>query len=234
MSINKYFIKEGLRRSDVDEFLSVELKRAGYSYSELSKTPLGTRVVIYAAKPGMVIGRRGQSIRDLTRSLEERFGIENPQISVAPIDTPELDAKVMASQVVSALERGVHFRRSAYWALTRIMRAGALGAEIIISGKLTTERARFEKYRDGYLPRCGDPVLKQLRTAVSNTQLKKGLFGVKVRILPPGVSFPDRPVLKEDSIQKEKKEEEVGSADIKDEGDKGNIARGADKETTRA
>lgn len=233
MSVNKYFIKDGLLRTDVDEFLSKELKRAGYSHSELTKTPLGTRVVVYAARPGMVIGRRGQSIRDLTKNLEVKFGIENPQISVAPIDSPELDPKVMASQIVSALERGVHFRRAAYWALQRIMKAGALGAEIIISGKLTTERARFEKYRSGYLPRCGDPVLKQLRTAVAHTQLKPGISGVKVKILPPDISFPDKPTIKEDSEKREKKEE-ISNADIKNGRDKGDIARGKEEETGRA
>jgi len=207
MYVTKYFVKDSLKRSDIDEFLSQELKRAGYSHCELAKTPLGTRVVVYAARPGMVIGRRGQSIRDLTRALEERFGVENPQISVAPVDVPELDPKVMASQLVSALERGVHFRRAAYWALQRIMKAGALGAEIIISGKLTTERARYEKYRDGYMPRCGDPVLKQLKTAVAYTQLKPGLFGVKVRILPPGIHFPDKPSLKEEVAGKEEEKE---------------------------
>ncbi|MEM2901597.1 MAG: 30S ribosomal protein S3 [Candidatus Bathyarchaeia archaeon] len=219
MSINKYFVKDGLKRSDIDEFLSQELKRAGYSHCEIAKTPLGTRVVVYAARPGMVIGRRGQSIRDLTRALEEKFGVENPQISVAPVDVPELDPKVMASQLVSALERGVHFRRAAYWALQRIMRAGALGAEIIISGKLTTERARYEKYRDGYMPRCGDPVLKQLKTAVAYTQLKPGLFGVKVRILPPAVYFPDKPSLKEEATEKlEEGEVEVKAKEGEEEG----------------
>ncbi len=160
MSVNKYFIKESLKKSEIDEYLASELKRAGYSRAEVTKTPLGTRIVIYAARPGMVIGRRGQSIRDLTRVFEERFGLENPQISVASVDVAELNADVVASQVGQALERGVHFRRAAYWALQRVMNSGARGAEIIIRGKLSTERARYEKFKDGYLPKCGDPALK--------------------------------------------------------------------------
>jgi small subunit ribosomal protein S3 len=194
--MNKYFINESLKKQEIDEFLSKELKRAGYSRCEMAKTPLGTSVVIYAARPGMVIGRRGQSIRDLTRILGEKYNLENPQISVTPIDVPELDSKVMAGQVASALERGIHFRRSAYWALKRIMEAGALGAEIIVSGKLTTERSRYEKYREGYLPKAGDPVLKQLRTSVAYTQLKPGIIGVKINILPPNAKFPDKPQMK--------------------------------------
>lgn len=196
MSVTKYFIKDVSRRLEIDEVLSQELKRAGYSRVELTKSPVGTRVVIYAAKPGMVIGRRGQSIKDLTKLLEEKFGIENPQLSVATIEVPEQDPKVVASQVSQALQRGVHFRRAAYWAIQRVMESGALGVEITIRGKLTTMRSRYEKFRAGYLPRVGDSVLKSLRTAVVNVQLKQGLFGIKVRILPPNVDFPDKPLMK--------------------------------------
>jgi small subunit ribosomal protein S3 len=72
------------------------------------------------------------------------------------------------------------------------MEAGAAGAEIVIRGKLRTERARFEKFRDGYLPKSGDPALKNLREAVLNVQLKPGMYGIKVRILPANSPFPDQ------------------------------------------
>jgi small subunit ribosomal protein S3 len=196
MSVTKYFIKDVSRRLEIDELLQRDLKRAGYSRVELTKSPVGTRVVIYAAKPGMVIGRRGQSIKDLTKLLETKFSIENPQLSVATIEVPEQDPKVVASQVAQALQRGVHFRRAAYWAIQRVMESQALGVEIIIRGKLTTERARYEKFRSGYLPRVGDPVLKSVKVAVADVQLKQGLFGINVRILPPTVDFIDKPRMK--------------------------------------
>jgi len=196
MSVQKYFVRDNMKKAEIDSYLAGELKKAGYSRVEITKTPLGTRVVIYAAKPGMVIGRRGQSIRDLTQVFEQTFGMENPQISVAAIESPDLDPMVVASQVAAALQRGIHFRRAAYWALQRVMGAGALGVEITIRGKLTTERARYERYRDGYLPSVGDPVLKQVKSAVVDIQLKQGLFGVAVRILPPGARFPDRPEIR--------------------------------------
>ncbi len=196
MSVTKYFVKDASRRLEIDEHLSKELKRAGYSHVELTKSPVGTRVVIYAAKPGMVIGRRGQSIKDLTRMLEQKFGIENPQLSVATIDIPELDPKVIAAQVSQALQRGVHFRRAAYWGIQRVLESGASGVEIIIRGKLTTERARYEKFKAGYLPRVGDPVMKSVREAVQDVQLKQGLFGIKVRVLPPNIDVFEHPVIK--------------------------------------
>ena len=197
MPIHKYFVKENARKAEIDEYLSQELKRAGYSRVEMTKTPLGTRVVIYAGKPGLVIGRRGQSIRDLTKVLEEKFSVENPQISVATLESPELDAKVVASQIAMALQRGIHFRRAAYWALQRTTEAGALGVEIVIRGKLTTDRARYEKYKSGYLPMVGETILDQLRSAVVDTQLKQGLFGISVKLMPPNVSFPDKPVIRD-------------------------------------
>jgi len=196
LPIHKYFVKENVRKAEIDEYLSNELKRAGYSKVEMTKTPLGTRVVVYAAKPGLVIGRRGQSIRDLTKTLEERFGVENPQISVATLELPELDPKVVASQIAMALERGIHFRRAAYWALQRTTEAGALGVEISIRGKLTTDRARYEKYRSGYLPVVGETISRQLRCAVVDTQLKQGLFGISVKLMPPNVTFADKPMIK--------------------------------------
>jgi small subunit ribosomal protein S3 len=197
LPIQNYFVRENVRKAEIDEYLSQELKRAGYSKVEMTKTPLGTRVVVYAAKPGLVIGRRGQSIRDLTKILEEQFGVENPQISVAALEIPELDAKVVASQIAMALQRGIHFRRAAYWALQRTIEAGALGVEIVIRGKLTTDRARYEKYRAGYLPAVGETIGRLLRTAVVDIQLKQGLFGISVRLMPPNVVFPDKPVIKE-------------------------------------
>jgi small subunit ribosomal protein S3 len=201
LSVTKYFVKDASRRLEIDEHLAKELKRAGYSHVELTKSPVGTRVVIYAAKPGMVIGRRGQSIKDLTKLLEQKFGIENPQLSVATIDVPELDPKVIAAQVAMALQRGVHFRRAAYWGIQRVLESGASGVEIVIRGKLTTERSRYEKFKAGYLPRVGEPVLKYVKEAVQDIQLKQGLFGIKVRILPPNIDVFDHPVIKSEIPQ---------------------------------
>jgi small subunit ribosomal protein S3 len=143
-------------------------------------------------RPGLIIGRGGETIKELARALEEKFQLPNPQISVAEIEVPEFNAHVVASRVASALQRGVHFRRAGFWALNQVMSAGALGAEIIVSGKLRTERARFEKFRAGYLPKSGEPPLEYLQTAEMHVQLKPGIFGVKVRIMPPNVQFPDK------------------------------------------
>ncbi|MDI6805924.1 MAG: 30S ribosomal protein S3 [Candidatus Bathyarchaeia archaeon] len=192
MASVQHFITESKKKTQIDEFLQKKLEKAGYGGVSISKTPLGTHIVIYAMRPGMVIGRGGETIKELASTLEEKFKVSNPQISVSEIEIPELNAYVVASRVASALERGVHFRRAGFWALNQVMEAGALGAEIIISGKLRTERARFEKFRAGYMPKCGDSALKYMRKAEVHVQLKPGIFGIRVRIMPPDAVFPDK------------------------------------------
>jgi small subunit ribosomal protein S3 len=208
VSVVKHFITESIKRTEIDEFLQKKLERAGYGGVTISKTPLGTHIVIYAMRPGLVIGRGGETIRELASILEEKFKVANPQISVSEIEIPELNAYVVASRVASALQRGVHFRRAGFWSLNQVMEAGALGAEIIISGKLRTERARFEKFRAGYLVKCGDPSLKYMQKAEVHVQLKPGIFGVRVRIMPPDTVFPDKIKIVENLPSPEEKPEQ--------------------------
>ncbi|MFQ5999282.1 MAG: 30S ribosomal protein S3 [Candidatus Bathyarchaeia archaeon] len=209
MSAVKHFIQESVKKAEIDEFLQKEFERAGYGGVSITRTPLGTHIVIYAMRPGLVIGRGGETIKELARVLEERFQLSNPQISVAEIEIPELNAYVVASRVTSALKRGVHYRRAGFWALNQIMDAGALGAEIIISGKLRTDRARYEKFRAGYMPKSGDPPMKYMRKAEVHAQLKPGMLGVKVRIMPPDAKFPDQVQIIQESMEKEVKEAET-------------------------
>ena len=192
MSIVKRFITESIKRTEIDEFLQKKLERAGYGGVNLSKTPLGTHVVIYAMRPGLVIGRGGETIKELAAQLEHNFKVSNPQISVSEIEVPEFNAHVVANRVSSALERGVHFRRAGFWALNQVMEAGALGAEIVISGKLTTERARFEKFKAGHFPIVGEPAARAMRTAEAHVQLKPGIIGIRVKLMPPDAHFPDK------------------------------------------
>ena len=210
-----------MKKAEIDEFLRNEFERAGYGGVSITKTPLGTHIVVYTMRPGLVIGRGGETIRELARVLEEKFQLPIPQISVAEIEIPELNAYVVASRIASALKRGVHYRRSGYWALNQIMEAGALGAEIIISGKLRTDRARYEKFRAGYMPKSGEPARKYMRKAEVHVQLKSGILGVKVRIMPPEAKFPDQVQIVEEEIVEEEKETETATVTTEEAGEAG-------------
>jgi small subunit ribosomal protein S3 len=212
VSVVKHFVEESIKKTEIDEFLQNQLERAGYGGVDITKTPLGTHIVVYAMRPGVVIGRGGETIRDLASILEEKFGLPTPQISVAEIEIPELNAYVVGSRIASALRRGVHYRRAGYWALNQVSDAGALGVEIIVSGKLRGRRAKYEKFRAGYLPKSGEPPLEHVRSTELHVQLKQGIFGVKVRIMPPGVRFPDKVTIHEP----EAKDDTEGASEVEE------------------
>jgi small subunit ribosomal protein S3 len=180
-----------MKRAGLEEFLEKELENAGYGGVEIRRVPMGTRVALYVERPGIVIGRKGRSIKDLTETLEKEYGIENPQVEVLEIKNPELNAKVMAKRLAFMLERGISFRRAGYLILRRIMHAGARGVEIVISGKISGERHRSQRFYDGYLKKAGEPALNLVSYGFAEAKLKPGVVGVKIRIMPPNVHLPD-------------------------------------------
>ncbi len=190
--IEKDFVTEGLKRTRIDEYLESELERAGYGGMEIQITPLGTMVVVYAERPGMVIGRGGKTVRSITQSLKTSYGLENPQVEVKEVEIPELNPKIMAHKIAAMLQRGMHFRRVAYTALRRIMGAGAQGVEVTISGKIRGSRSAVAKFSDGYIKKCGEPATRFVRQGFATVQLKPGVLGINVRIMPPDVVLPDK------------------------------------------
>ncbi|HID47837.1 MAG TPA: 30S ribosomal protein S3 [Methanothermococcus okinawensis] len=208
--IERVFIKEHVNEALIDEYLKSKLTRAGYSHMEMKKTPIGTRIIVYAEKPGLVIGRRGRLVKELTETIAKEFGVENPQIEVKQIENPDLDPAIVAQKIASALERGMHFRRVAHAAVRRVMGAGAKGVVVIISGKLTGERARTEKFMEGYMKHCGEPSEELVRKAHRTAKLKLGVIGVTVKLVPPDVILPDEVVVKEEEGEKR---EEIGEVE---------------------
>ena len=152
MSVVRRIIKDSIERVKVDELLAEEYEQAGYGGIQLTKTPLGAQINLFAMRPGRVIGKRGRAIKEASEKLENQLGLPNPQITVIEVEVPELNPMIMASRVANALERGVHFRRSVFWSLNSIMESGALGCEIILKGPLRSARSRFEKVVEGYVP----------------------------------------------------------------------------------
>ncbi|MDI6881478.1 MAG: 30S ribosomal protein S3 [Methanothermobacter sp.] len=206
--IEKDFVTEGLKRTKIDEYLEKELERAGYGGMDIQVTPLGTMVVVYAERPGMVIGRGGKTVRAITQKLKNKFKLENPQVEVKEVEVPELNPRIMAHKIAAMLQRGMHFRRVAYTAMRRIMAAGAQGVEITISGKIRGARAAMAKFADGYIKKCGEPAMEFVREGFATVQLKPGVLGVYVRIMPPDAKLPDDVEIKTPKIEEEVEEVE--------------------------
>ncbi|WP_121822477.1 30S ribosomal protein S3 [Halostella salina] len=199
MADEHQFIEDGLQRSQIDEFFEEELGRAGYGGMDVAKTPMGTQIVLKAEKPGMVIGKGGENIRKITTALEERFNLEDPQIDVQEVDEPDLNARIVADRLANALERGWYFRKAGHTTLERIMDAGALGAEIVLSGKVTGARSRVEKFNDGYIKHNGEPAETIVDHGQGVAVMKLGTIGVDVKIIPPEAELPDDFRIEEDA-----------------------------------
>jgi len=191
MADEQQFIEDGLQRTQIDEFFADELGRAGYGGMDVAKTPMGTQIVLKAEKPGMVIGKGGKNIRKITTTLEEEFGLDDPQVDVQEVDEPDLNARIVADRLGNALERGWYFRKAGHTTIDRIMEAGAKGAEIVLSGKVTGARSRVEKFNRGYIKHNGEPAENIVDSGVGVAVMKLGTIGVQVKIIPPEAELPD-------------------------------------------
>lgn len=191
MSVEKKFVAEGISKALVNEYLAEELERAGYGGMVMNRTPMGTQITVYAEKPGMVIGKGGKLIRKITRDLDRRFHLDNPQIDVQDVGRGDLNGRVVANRLASSLERGWYFRKAGQSMMRRVMDAGALGCEIVISGKLTGPRSRTEKFISGYIKHSGKPAVDLVDRGYSVAVKKLGVIGCQVRIIPPDVRLPD-------------------------------------------
>ncbi|MDD1768400.1 MAG: 30S ribosomal protein S3 [Methanomassiliicoccales archaeon] len=191
MASERKFVTENIRRVLLKEYLMKEVGRAGFGGVDVQRTPMGTRVTLVTERPGIVIGRRGAAIKGLTRAIEEDFNFDNPQIEVQEVENANLNAQIMAEKLAFALERGWHFRRAGHSTVRRIMDNGARGCQIVISGKLTGQRHRTEKFKEGYIKFCGEPRLKFIKVGFAVAKLKPGVIGVKVEIMDPTAKLPD-------------------------------------------
>ncbi len=192
MTIEKKFVADGVRKVRVEQYLNKELKRAGYGGMDIVRTPVGTQVTIFAEKPGIVIGKGGKLVRQLTSNLNTIYGIDSPQVEVQQVANPNLNAQIMAERLANALERGWYFRKAGTSVIRRVMDSGALGCEVIIAGKLTGARARVQKFVEGYIKHSGEPSESIVEKGYATAIKKLGIIGVQVKIVPPGAKLPDQ------------------------------------------
>ena len=191
MTVAKDLIQERVRRVQVHQHVQKKTARAGFGGLSIQRTPLGTHIRISAERPGLVIGRKGGEIQNLTDELERKFGYENLQVEAGEVSNFALNPLIMASKVANALERGWNYRRAGNSMLQRIMDSGARGCQITIAGKLTGLRHRTEKFVSGHIKFCGEPALQLMNVGIAQAKLKPGTIGVKVAIMRPDAKLPD-------------------------------------------
>ena len=210
MANERKFVRENAKRSLIKKFLLKEIEGAGFGGMSIQRTPIGTRVNILVERPGMVIGKSGAKIKELTDSIRTKFDVDNPQIEIQESGSgSSLNAQIMAEKLAEALERGWHFRRAGHSTVRRIMQAGAKGCQVIISGKLTGERHRTEKFTEGHVKYCGETAKQVMDLGFAVAKLKPGVLGVKVRIMRPDARLPDEIIYKVMEKPVEKPEQKV-------------------------
>ena len=183
MASERKFVAENVRRVLLKEYLMKEVSRAGFGGLDVQRTPMGTRVVLTTERPG-------QTIKNLTTVIEDRFGFENPQIEVQEVQNASLNAQIMAEKLAFSLERGWHFRRAGHSTVRRIMDAGARGCHIIVAGKLTGQRHRTEKFKEGNIKFCGETKDNFMDHGYAVAKLKMGVIGVTVEIMSKDAKMP--------------------------------------------
>lgn len=191
-----------------DEFAMKEYIKKFVGKGKLSKvkteyTPVGEKIIISTHKPGLLIGRGGEKILELTDILKKQFKLENPHIEIAEITQPEFDAQIMTDEIAQSLERlgPLKFKSITYKILERIMKAGALGAEIRVSGKLPGARAKTWRFAQGQLKKVGDSA-KVVDRAQARAETRPGTVGIKVAILSPHAILKDEITISEELIKK--------------------------------
>ncbi|MAG60647.1 30S ribosomal protein S3 [archaeon] len=219
--IERDFISQKTKEYYIKNHISSMLKGAEISEVNLKKIPLGEKIVVTTNRPSLVVGSKGSNIRKLTQDLKTVFGLENPQVEIKEVPDANLDAEVVAQRIASTLERygSARFKGTGHKVLSDVMGAGALGVEIKISGKIPGSRAKSWRFYMGYLKKCGDISVSGVLKAYAAAQLKSGVVGIQVRIMPKDVVLPDtveildeaEVVIEEEATAEEKKDKKSGS-----------------------
>jgi len=201
--IEREFVSDKMREFQIQEFISMNLKNVGHSHTKLQKTPLGEKIVIYTSRPGLVVGKRGENITRLTKVLKRKFKLENPQIEISEIENPNLDARIVAERIAISLERfgSKRFKGILHKTMEDVLNSGALGIEIILSGKVPSSRAKSWRVFGGYMKKCGEIAVSQVKRSQVTALIKSGIIGIKVSIMPADVVLPDDIKLSDEKIQ---------------------------------
>ncbi|MFH1420731.1 MAG: 30S ribosomal protein S3, partial [Candidatus Aenigmatarchaeota archaeon] len=216
----RMFIKTNIDQSQLEEFIRKEFNYAKVGDIELQHTPIGARIIIHTLSPGLVIGSEGSKIREIGEKIKNKFNVENAQIDVQRIDRPDLDPNIVVQSLVNGIENNVKYKRLGNQALERVMASGAIGCEIVFSGKLGGERGRRERFMAGFIKKSGDMMNKFVKTGFKVAYPRLGAVGITVKIMthrPAPILSRSKFATREnvDVFEKIKEEEKEAEKEIK-------------------
>lgn len=225
--IHKKIVQQKIKEFEIQSYVKESLKSVGLSSTKLQITPLGEKIIVRASRPGLIVGRKGQSIKKLTSMLKKKFSLENPQIEIDEVKDVRQDADIIAESIASYLERfgSARFKSIGHKSLEDAITGGALGIEILITGKVPSSRSKRWRFYKGYLKKSGDLSFTGVKKAYTTAHLKTGAIGIQVRIMPSGLELPDKirllddteTVVEElDNVELNKAEAESSGKDVKE------------------
>lgn len=202
--IERKFIKEKLNDYKIQQFLLKRFEKSSYSHAIIQKTPLGDKLIIFSSKPGLIVGRGGCNLKEATIQLKN-LGMQNPQIDIQEIDEPYLNPSIVAERIVEMFERmGTgRFKFIGHNICKRVIDSGARGVQVTLAGRIPASRSKMWKFINGFLPKCGSISDTEVRESFRIANLKTGVIGVRVKILPPNVRMPDDIIIIEKKTQEQ-------------------------------
>ncbi len=191
--IEREFVAQKTKEYYIKKFIESKLSKVGLSSIKLKKIPMGEKIIIETSKPSLIVGSKGTNIKELTLTLKKEFKLENPQIEINEVKNIFLDPIIVADKIAGSLERfgSARFKGVGHKIMENVINSGALGIEIVLSGKIPSARAKSWRFYQGYLKKCGDIAMHGVRKAHTAALLKSGIVGIKVSIMPPDLKLPD-------------------------------------------
>merc|ERR1712130_166170 len=200
VSKKRKFVADGVFYAELNELLVRELAEDGYSGVEVRQTPTRHEIIIRATRTQNVLGEKGRRIRELTSVVQKRFNFPagSVELYAEKVLNRGLCAVAQAESLRFKLLGGLAVRRACYGVLRFVMESGALGCEVIVSGKLRAQRAKSMKFSDGYMIKAGNPSRDFIDSAVRHVLLRQGVLGIKFNVMlpfdPQGKTGPKTPM----------------------------------------
>lgn len=190
INTKKKFVADGVFQAELNEFLTRCLGMEGYAGIEVRATSMSTEIRVKATKTKEILEKSARKVRELKSLIEKRYNfndVDNKvELAIKPLPYDKnLCAAAQAENLKYKLLGGTPVRLAANNILASVMkRGGAKGCEIIISGKVRGQRAKSQKYKQGYIVSTGQPKLEFVDESVRHVELRQGVLGVKVKIMP--------------------------------------------------